>query len=122
MTVMPEVPANAPEATVSVPAETSVAPVKSLAALSVGAMPFGLQELPERHGQNTGSHAGRKPVGREMENDFGDAARRLLPSCFMKKRPRAFWRDKKRPNTTVWRESRRSASSKAGPPKKTAEI
>ena len=32
---MPEVPANAPEATVSVPAETSVAPVKSLAAVSV---------------------------------------------------------------------------------------
>ena len=35
LTVMPEVPANAPEATVSVPAETSVAPVKSLAPESV---------------------------------------------------------------------------------------
>ena len=32
---MPEVPANAPEATVSVPAETSVAPVKPLAPVSV---------------------------------------------------------------------------------------
>ena len=31
MTVMPEVPANAPAETVSVPAETSVAPVKVLA-------------------------------------------------------------------------------------------
>ena len=35
MIVMPEVPANAPEAAVSVPAETSVAPEKSLAPESV---------------------------------------------------------------------------------------